>query len=82
MVVTILASLFLLAVIVIALFGYKVITNRISRVEKKELEKCMICNKSFDRTLLAEVQIGDYKIIYFCKSCVDALSSRFSKKMS
>ena len=73
MAVTILAIVFLLFIVIIAVVGYKSITKRATVLEENKTEACSICKNRLDRSLLIERQVSDYKILYFCKTCVKNL---------
>ena len=70
MAITILACLFLFGIVTIALVGYKFIITQKNLPEERNLEKCTVCRKKFDKSLLVERQIGDYKLLFFCRECV------------
>ncbi len=70
MAVTVLAILFLIMIGFIALIGYKTIIKGGPAKEELNVEKCSICRNRFEKNLLMLRQIGDYKLLYFCKECV------------
>ena len=73
MTITILAIAFLLVLFLVAIAGYKTIIKRGSTPAASNMEKCAICRETFDKQELALRQIGDYKLLYFCKKCVAGL---------
>ncbi len=38
-------------------------------------EKCSVCRDKFHKSKLIARQIGDYKMLYFCKKCIDELTT-------
>ena len=70
MAVTILAVVFLFLLVVIAFFGYNYLGKRVATPESINTEKCSVCRQKFEKTMLIERQIGDYKMLYFCRECV------------
>lgn len=70
MAVTILAVLFLFFLVVIAFFGYNYLGKRAVTPENLNTEKCSICRQQFEKKMLTERQIGDYKLLYFCRDCI------------
>ena len=80
MAVTILAVLFLLFMIAITVFGYKMIVTQRSRPEDIDMEKCSICRKKYHKNDLILRTIGDYKVLYFCGECVEGLRTEAKAK--
>ena len=70
MAVTILAVLFLVFIAVIALVRYRIIGRPASSSGVVDTEKCSICREPHPKHDLIERQIGDYKLLYFCRQCV------------
>ena len=76
MVVTILAIACILVLGFLTVLGYKVVIRGSGAVSAPEAqEKCAVCRKSSPKAELVERQIGDYKLIYFCGSCITRLGS-------
>ena len=73
MVITILALLFLGFVLGCVVFGYKAVIKREPNPEGLESEKCSVCKGKFKKAELVERQIGDYKLMYFCRKCIAEL---------
>ena len=78
--VTILAIGFLLMVLAIAVFGFKAIVKQGKPPEDINKERCSICRQSFFRQQLIERQIGDYKLLYFCSTCITQLHTDLTTK--
>ena len=78
MTVTVLAVLFLLIILAITVIGYKTIATRVTSLKQETKETCSLCKKKFEKDQLIERQVGDYKILRFCRSCVESLLSQFT----
>ena len=74
MIVTVLALVFLILIGFVAYIGYKTVIRRGPNEIPSNSEKCAICRERFDKQLLIERQILDYKLLYFCKKCILALN--------
>ena len=70
MAITVLAVAFLIIIGFIAIIGYSSVIRRSNYPETLNNEKCAICRESFDKKELVERQIGDYKLLYFCRKCI------------
>jgi hypothetical protein len=73
MTLSILAGLFLLFLIGIIFYGYGFVVKSTRRADAENMEQCSLCRNNFDKRALVEREIGDYKLMYFCKSCISAL---------
>ncbi|HZY10661.1 MAG TPA: hypothetical protein VFF29_05855 [Bacteroidota bacterium] len=80
MIVTLLATAFLILMALVALFGYKILVKPNTSVEGLNTEQCTICRKKFTKDQLILRQIGDYKLLFFCQNCVMGLYSEISVK--
>lgn len=81
MAVTILAIAFLALVGFVAFIGYKTVIRRDpSDTMIKNSERCAICRQRFEKHLLVERQIGDYKLLYFCDTCILSLYGDLGRK--
>ena len=70
MIVSVLAVVFLIVVGFIAFLGYKTVILPRPGTEQQDTEKCSICRERFERGGLILRQIGDHKLLYFCRECV------------
>ena len=70
MIVTILAVVFLIILSSFAYFGYKILGKSTSLAGEVDTEKCSVCRKKFMKEELVLRQVGDYKLLYFCKPCI------------
>jgi hypothetical protein len=70
MVVTVLALAFLIIIGSVAYFGFKACIQRAPSAQEQLVEKCAICRKKFDKEEMLLREIGDYKLLYFCRECV------------
>ncbi len=80
MAVTILAALFLAIMVTIVAFGYKMVIRQHSNPQNVNLEQCSVCRKAFEKDRLVLRQIGDYKLLYFCRDCIIKLYSDLGLK--
>ncbi len=78
--VTILASLFIIAVLAIAIFGFKAIIRQGKPPADINKERCSICREQFQKSELIERQIGDYRLFFFCSNCINALHRELTSK--
>jgi hypothetical protein len=70
MAVTIAALIFLIGILAVTIFGIRLLQNKSREANLKHREKCTLCKNVFDNSELALREIGDYKILYFCRNCV------------
>jgi hypothetical protein len=77
---SVLALAFLIIIGFIALIGYKTIIKGGPSPDEINLEKCSICRNKFERNQLLLREIGDYKLLYFCRECVMRLYADFGLK--
>ena len=80
MIVTVLAVVFLLLVLALAVFGFKAIIKQGRTPQDLNRERCSICKEQFVKTQLIERQIGDYKILFFCGACITKLHTELTSK--
>lgn len=80
MIVTVLAVVFLLLLLVVAVFGFKAIIRQGKAPQDLNKERCSICRKEFLKSQLIERQVGDYKLLYFCGPCITKLHSELTTK--
>lgn len=80
MTVTILASIFLALIVLIAFVGFKVAANPPRSTEDINTEKCSLCRAKFNKSVLIERQVGDHKLLYFCPECITALHNDLVSK--
>lgn len=80
MVVTVLATIFLMLLLGVALFGFKVIIKQGKSPQDLNRERCTICRDQYPKSQLVERQIGDYKLLYFCSSCIGKLHTELISK--
>ena len=79
MTLSILAVAFLLLLIAIIFYGYGFIMKAARPLKGETTEPCAICRATFDKRQLVERQIGDSKLLYFCKKCVTSLNDDAAK---
>jgi uncharacterized C2H2 Zn-finger protein len=73
MALTIGAIVFLAGLIYLVYYGYSVGVRRSVKPGEENLLKCSLCSKKFDRSQLIERQVGDSKLYYFCRTCIEGL---------
>lgn len=78
MVITLLAIVFLLFIIVMIFFGKSLLLGQ-QNPDDPYTEKCSICRGKFHKSKLVERQIGDYKLLFFCRGCIEQLTRDKSK---
>ncbi len=81
MVVTVLAIASILLLGFLTVLGYKAVIRGSGAVSPAEpREKCAVCRESLPKAELVERQIGDYKLLYFCRDCITRLASDIGMK--
>ncbi|MBI5474989.1 MAG: hypothetical protein HY961_21820 [Ignavibacteriae bacterium] len=80
MAVTVLASLFLLLILFVAVVGFKAVIKQGKSPEEMNLEKCSLCGQKMNKASLVERQVGDYKLLYFCATCINNLHNELITK--
>lgn len=78
--VTILAILFVLLLIGTVLYGFGIIMRRPPTEEELKTEKCSLCGQRFPKEEMIERQVGDYRLLYFCASCISGLHQELHEK--
>ncbi len=81
MIITTLAIAFILFIVVMIVFGKVAMFQRPADPNDVFTEKCSVCHEKLHKSLLIERQIGGYKMLYFCKKCIDELTVA-GKKLS
>jgi hypothetical protein len=81
MAVTVLALAFLVLVVFIAVVGYKAFVRKSGDLtDDPNTERCSICRQRFNKQELIERQVGDYRLLYFCRNCVMGLYTDLGMK--
>ena len=80
MVVTVLAVIFLILLLIVAAFGFKAIIKQGKPPQDLNKEACSICREQFPKTDLVERQIGDYRLLFFCRQCIMKLHTEITTK--
>ena len=73
MIVTILAVAFLIIVGFAALLGYKMVISGGPDSSEQQMERCAICRERVEKSELILRQIGDHKLLFFCRKCITTL---------
>ena len=79
MTLSILAGIFIVFLIAIIFYGYGFVVKSTKPAGKENTEQCSICRLAFDRQQLVEREIGDFRLMYFCKSCIATLHEDASR---
>ncbi len=80
MTISILAVLFLAVILVVSLVGFRAIIRQGKAPEDINKEKCSICRTQLNRSQLIERQVGDYRLLHFCQSCIMSLHNEIISK--
>ncbi len=80
MTVTVLASIFIAFLLFVAFIGFRAVIKQGKPPEELNMEKCSICRDKFDKSMLVERQIGDYKLLFFCPACITKLHNEMVSK--
>ena len=80
MAITILAVVFLVLLTAIALAGFRMFRAGGSRTDGVDMQKCSLCLRTFKKSLLIERQVGDYRLLHFCRDCILSLSSELGSR--
>ena len=80
MIVTVLAIVFLIILLLVAIVGFKAIIKQGKSPQDLNNERCSLCREQFLKSQLVERQIGDYKLMYFCGSCIIKLHTELTSK--
>ncbi|MFN0157028.1 MAG: hypothetical protein ACKVRP_03025 [Bacteroidota bacterium] len=80
MTLTVLAVGFLIVILVVALFGFKAVIRQGKPPDEINMEQCSLCREKYNKSQLIERQIGDYKLYFFCPSCIAKLHTEMVSK--
>lgn len=80
MTLTILASVFLVLILLLAVIGFRAGIKPAPPAADINTEKCTVCREKFNKAMLIERQIGDYKLMYFCPDCITKLHNELIHK--
>lgn len=82
MALTVLAGIFLFFVLLMAIFGQRILSQKTASVKNPNRETCSVCQNVFDKGTLIERQIGDFKMMFFCPQCIEHLYNDMKKKLT
>ncbi|MBI3579122.1 MAG: hypothetical protein HY276_04695 [Ignavibacteriales bacterium] len=71
--------IFLILLVGAIFYGYSIVMRKPPSKEELNSAQCTLCRKRFPKETLVEREIGDYKVLYFCNSCISGLSTEASK---
>ncbi len=80
MAISILAVLFLLTIVAVAIVGFRAIIKQGKTPEDVNREKCSICRTKYNRSQLIERQVGDHALLRFCQPCILSLYNEVISK--
>lgn len=80
MTISILAVLFLATILAVSFVGFRFIIRQGKSPEDTNKEKCSICRTQYNRSQLIERQVGDYRLLHFCQSCIISLHNEVVSK--
>ncbi len=66
--------------VAVIFYGYGFIMKSVKSSSQKDMEPCTICRGQFDRRQLVVREIGDSKLLYFCRQCILQLYDDISKR--
>ncbi len=76
------SAIFLILLVGAIFYGYSIVMRKPPTKEELGSEQCAVCRKRFPKEQLVEREIGDYKVLYFCHTCITALSNDAAKTQS
>ncbi len=74
MIVTVLAILFLILILATAFVGTRMIQKK-SAAAAADTEKCSLCGAVHPKKELILRQVGDYRLLFFCRTCIVKLAT-------
>jgi len=80
MTITILAVVFLLIILTVAVLGFKAVIRQGRSPDDINREKCSLCRLTFNKAQLIERQVGDQRLFHFCHACVSSLYTELVSK--
>lgn len=80
MAVTISAIVFLAGVLLLTFVGIRLLKKKSETVSGEHQEKCTLCRNLFHKDEMILREVGDYKLLYFCRSCILKLYSDLGVK--
>ena len=80
MTVTILATLFILLLLLLTVIGFKTAITRGKTPGELNKERCSLCRQKYNKSQMIERQVGDSRLFYFCQSCITSLHNELLSK--
>ena len=71
--ITAIAILFIILIVGAIFYSYGVIMKKPPTDEELQTEACSLCRNRFDKSALIERAVGDSKLYYFCRECIQKL---------
>ena len=66
----------LVLLLLFVLYGFGIIIQKPKRKDEIDLIPCDICRRSYTKDQLAEREVGDSRVLYFCRECIQSLSDQ------
>ena len=76
MTVTILATLFILVILLLTVAGFKAIITKGKTPGELNKERCSLCREKYNKSQMIERQVGDSRLFYFCQSCITSMHNQ------
>jgi hypothetical protein len=80
--VTILAVVFLALITLVAFAGIRFFGKGEREAAIRDGQKCSLCLRTFEKSALIERQVGDYRLLRFCRECVQGLHAELTNPLS
>lgn len=71
---TTLAILFVLGLLGAIVYGFGIVMRAAPSKDEIDMRQCSVCRKRYPKHLVIEREIGDSKVLHFCKPCVAGLA--------
>lgn len=75
MVITVSAIVFLIGILLLTVVGGRILRKKSDVGMPDNREKCSLCRNVHDKNDLVLRELGDYKLLYFCRACIIKLYS-------
>ena len=80
MTLTVLAAIFLGIIVAVTLLGFRAVISQGKSPDELNREKCSLCRTSYPKAELVERQVGDVRVLHFCRSCIASLNAEMQMK--
>ncbi len=76
---TYLAIIFVALLLASIFYGFSIVLRRPLSAGEKLTERCTLCRREFEKSLLVERPVGDARLYYFCSQCISSLVTDAAK---